>query len=54
MRILPYLWFLNESTNEYMDPSDPNNNSEIEKNIKENIKANFKAFKDSDKNGQPD
>ena len=54
LRILPYLWFLNESTNEYMDPSDPNNNSEIEKNIKENIKANFKAFKDSDKNGQPD
>lgn len=54
LRILPYVWFLNEATNEYMDPTDPANNGEIEKNIKENIKANFKAFKDADRNGQPD
>jgi hypothetical protein len=54
LRILPYLWFLNEATNEYMDPNDPASRSEIDKNIKENIKANFKAFKDTDKNGQPD
>ncbi|NOS84939.1 MAG: hypothetical protein HOP31_07350 [Ignavibacteria bacterium] len=54
LRILPYLWFVNAATNEYMDPTDPANDGEIENNIKDNIKANFKAFKDADKNGQPD
>lgn len=54
IKIQPYLWFINEVTNLYMDPNDPGNRGEIEKNIKENIKANFKAFKDADKNGQPD
>jgi hypothetical protein len=54
IKVQPYLWFINEATNLYMDPTVPGNRSEIEKNIKENIKANFKAFKDGDKNGQPD
>ncbi len=54
IKIQPYLWFINEATNLYMDPNDPANRSEIDKNIKENIKANFKAFKDTDKNGLPD
>ncbi len=54
IKIQPYLWFVNEATNLYMDPTDPGNRGEIEKNIKENIKANFKAFKDADRNGIPD
>lgn len=54
LKIQPYIWFIDESTNTYMDPSDPGNRSKIDDNIKNNIKANFKAFKDNDKNGIPD
>ena len=54
IKVQPYLWFINEATNLYMDPNVAGNRGEIEKNIKENIKANFKAFKDGDKNGIPD
>lgn len=54
VQIQPYIWFIDQNTNSYMDPSDPNNRGIIDNNIKENIKANFKAFKDADKNGIPD
>lgn len=53
LQIRPYIWFL-DSDNQYLDPSDPNNRSEIDHNIKENIKVSFKAYKDNNKDGIPD
>ncbi|HEY3250154.1 MAG TPA: hypothetical protein VGK25_03445 [Ignavibacteria bacterium] len=54
MVVRPYIWFINTSTNLYMDPNDPANVDNIDNNIKDNIKNNFKAFKDNDRNGLPD
>ena len=54
LRIQPYIWFIDESTNMYLDPTNPANHNTIDNNIKENIKGNFKAFKDNDKDGIED
>jgi hypothetical protein len=52
LQVKPYLWFRTGGT--FIDPSNPNNRSVIDNNIKENINNNFKAFVDNDRNGQPD
>lgn len=52
LRIKPYIWFIKDGV--YLDPNDPNNRNEIDKNIKDNINNNFKFFKDDNKDGQPD
>ncbi len=53
LQIKPYLWFF-DSNNQFLDPINESNRSEIDNNIKENIKANFKAFKDNNFDGIPD
>lgn len=53
LQIKPYLWFF-DSNNQFLDPINESNRSEIDNNIKENIKANFKAFKDNNSDGLPD
>ena len=45
----PYTWFYDDTTP--LDPTDPNNESKIDKNIKESFK---KCFKDDDHNGSGD
>jgi len=45
----PYSWFFDEG--DYLDPSDPSNESEIEMSIEHSFKD---AFRDNDKDGSPD
>ena len=54
IKIEPYIWFIDQGTGMYLDPTLPSNHNNIDNNIKNNINANFKAFKDNDKNGLPD
>ncbi|HEY5534403.1 MAG TPA: hypothetical protein VIL99_05660 [Ignavibacteria bacterium] len=50
--IRPQIWFMKD--NDYLDPNNTANWSDIDNNIKDNIKGNFKAFKDNNKDGIPD
>jgi hypothetical protein len=52
LQVKPYMWFIKDGL--YLDPLVIGNRSEIENNIKTNINNNFKAFKDDNKDGQPD
>lgn len=52
IRVKPYIWFIKNNT--YLDPSNPANWNDIDNNIKDNINNNFKAYKDNNKDGQPD
>ncbi|RKY92718.1 MAG: hypothetical protein DRQ01_05905, partial [Ignavibacteriae bacterium] len=45
----PYSWFFDEG--DYLDPSDPSNESEIEMSIEHSFKD---AFRDNNKDGSPD
>lgn len=52
LQVKPYIWFIKNGL--YLDPTDPANESDIDKNIKDNINNNFKCFVDNDRNGLPD
>jgi hypothetical protein len=52
LRVSPYLWFIRNGV--YLDPMDPEDADEIDKNIKNNIKGEFKCYRDNDRNGDPD
>ena len=49
VRVNPFLWF--EGANGILNPLDPVNKILIDKNIKDSFR---RAFKDNDKNGEPD
>lgn len=53
IKVSPWMWFTDES-GQLMDPTDPANRHEIDHNIKENIKEGFRAFRDDNKDGEPD
>ena len=48
----PYLWFWDNGT--FLDPTVPSNLNNIEHMIKDNVNVNIRAFKDANKDGQPD
>jgi hypothetical protein len=48
----PYMWFYKSGI--LLDPNNSSNRGDIENNIKDNVNENFKAFKDNNKDGQPD
>jgi len=49
----PYIWF-RSSNGTWLDPRDSNNKNEIENNIRNNVNSNIRAFKDNNRDGQPD
>lgn len=52
LKISPYIWFY--KNNLLLNPNDPGNKNDIDNNIKNNVNNNFKAFKDDNKDGNPD
>lgn len=50
----PYMWFYDNSTGKWLSPFDEGNRQIINNNIKNNVNSNLRAFRDNDRNGQPD
>jgi hypothetical protein len=53
LKAKPFIWFKDENGN-YVDPRNTQNKSRIDNNIKNNVNQNLRAFKDNDKDGNPD
>jgi len=52
LMVRPYIWFIKNGA--YLDPMNPDNENDIDNNIKDNINNNFKIFTDDNRNGEPD
>lgn len=52
LQVTPVMWFLKNGL--ILDPTNIANRNDIDINIRENINANIKAFKDENRDGQPD
>jgi hypothetical protein len=51
--VKPYLWFRNPNGG-WLNPLDSNSISIYNNNIRNNVNSSFQAFRDNDRNGQPD
>lgn len=52
LKVSPYIWFYKNGL--LLNPNESGNKNDIDNNIKNNVNNNFKAFKDDNKDGNPD